>query len=68
MRVPSSCSPKCSAGGTSCFSDDYGSLQRGFLTSLFMLIVGIERVFHLEGMDDPGFALLTGDPRERIRV
>jgi hypothetical protein len=29
-----------------------------------MLIVGIERVFHLEGMDDPGFALLTGDPRE----
>jgi len=33
-----------------------------------MLIVGIERVFHLEGMDDPGFALLTGDPRERIRV
>jgi hypothetical protein len=47
-----------------CFSDDYGSLRRGFLTSLFMLIVGIERVFHLDQMDDPGFALLTGDPRE----
>ena len=46
-----------------CFSDDYGSLERGFLTSIFMLIVGIERVFHLEQIDDPGFALLTGDPR-----
>lgn len=46
-----------------CFSDEYGSLQRGFLTSVCMLIVGVERVFHLEEMDDPGFALLTGDPR-----
>lgn len=45
-----------------CFSDDYGSLKRGFLTSVFMLIVGVERVFHLEEMDDPGFALLTGNP------
>jgi len=45
-----------------CFSDDYGSLKRGFLTSIFMLIVGIERVFHLEEIDDPGFALLTGKP------
>ena len=45
-----------------CFSDDYGSLERGFLTSVFMLIVGIERVFHLEQIDDPGFAILTGDP------
>jgi hypothetical protein len=27
-----------------------------------MLVVGVERVFHLEEMDDPGFALLTGDP------
>ena len=43
-----------------CFSDDYGSLERGFLTSIFMLICGIERVFHLDEMDDPGFALLTG--------
>ncbi len=46
-----------------CFSDDYGSLQRGFLTSIWMLIVGIERVFPLEQIDDPGFALLTGNPR-----
>jgi hypothetical protein len=28
-----------------------------------MLIVDVERVFHLDEMDDPGFALLTGDPR-----
>lgn len=46
-----------------CFSDEYGSLERGFLTSVFMLIADVERVFHLEEMDDPGFALLTGDPR-----
>jgi len=46
-----------------CFSDEYGSLQRGFLTSVFMPLVGVERVFHLEEMDDAGFALLTGDPR-----
>jgi hypothetical protein len=50
-------------GAQQCFSDDYGSLRRGFLTSVFMLIAGVERVFHLETMDDPGFALLTGDPR-----
>ncbi len=34
-----------------------------FLTSVFMLISVVERVFHLDEMDDPGFALLTGDPR-----
>jgi hypothetical protein len=28
-----------------------------------MLVTGVERVFHLEQMNDPGFALLTGDPR-----
>jgi hypothetical protein len=28
-----------------------------------MLVVGLERVFHLDEMDDPGFALLTGNPR-----
>lgn len=27
-----------------------------------MPVVDLERVFHLEQMDDPGFALLTGDP------
>ena len=46
-----------------CFSDDYGSLDRGFLTSVFALVVGLERVFHLDQMQDVGFALLTGDAR-----
>jgi hypothetical protein len=46
-----------------CFTDDYGSLERGFLTSVFALIVGLERVFHLDQMQDLGFALLTGDAR-----
>ena len=46
-----------------CFSDEYGSLRRGFLTSFFMLVVDMERVFHLDEMNDPGFALLTGDPK-----
>jgi len=45
-----------------CFSDNYGSLQRGFLTSVFILIVGLKRVFHLDEMDDLGFALLTDSP------
>jgi hypothetical protein len=43
-----------------CCRDDYGSLQRGLLTSAFALIVGLERVWHLEDMTDLGFALLTG--------
>jgi hypothetical protein len=46
-----------------CFDDEYGSLKRGFLTSVFGLIVGLERVFHLDQMQDVGFAVLTGDPR-----
>jgi hypothetical protein len=43
-----------------CFSDEYDSLQRGFLTSVFMPVVGLERVFHLEHLDDAGFAVLSG--------
>jgi len=46
-----------------CFDDEYGSLERGFLTSVFALVVGLERVFHLDQMQDVGFALLTGHPR-----
>ncbi|MFH1269129.1 MAG: hypothetical protein ABIK89_25660 [Planctomycetota bacterium] len=46
-----------------CFSDEYGSLERGFLTSVFALIVGLERIFHLDQMQDAGFALLTGGAR-----
>jgi hypothetical protein len=43
-----------------CFADAYGSLQQGLLTSIFGLVVGLERIFHLEEMDDVGFAWLCG--------
>src|SRR5260221_56666 len=43
-----------------CFSDDYDSLDRGLLTSVFGLVTGLERIFHLDDMEDRGFALLTG--------
>jgi hypothetical protein len=33
------------------------------LTSVFALVVGLERIFHLDQMQDVGFALLTGDSR-----
>lgn len=43
-----------------CFRDPFGSLTRGLLTSVFALVVGLARMFHLDQMEDPGFALLTG--------
>ena len=43
-----------------CFRDEHGSLGRGLLTSVFALVVGIQRMFHLDQMEDMGFALLTG--------
>jgi hypothetical protein len=46
-----------------CFSDDYGSLTRGLLTSAFAPLVGLERLWHLDDMEDLGFALLTGGRR-----
>jgi hypothetical protein len=46
-----------------CFSDGHGSLERGFLTSVFAPIIGLERIFHLVEMEDVGFALLTGGRR-----
>ena len=46
-----------------CFADEYGSLRQGLLTSVFSLVVGLERVFHLDEMEDPGFARLCGDYR-----
>ena len=42
-----------------CFDDEHGSLTSGLLTSVAMLVVGLERVFHLEEMEDLGFALLS---------
>ena len=46
-----------------CLSDPCGSLQRGLLTSVFALVVGLERLWHLDEMEDLGFALLTGAGR-----
>jgi hypothetical protein len=43
-----------------CFEDAYGSLGRGLLTSVFAPLVGLKRIFHLEQMTDPGFAVLSG--------
>lgn len=50
-----------------CFDDEYGSLAPGLLTSVAMLVVGLERVFHLEEMEDRGFALLSGGMRPPTR-
>ena len=46
-----------------CCRDPVGGLTRGLLTSVFALVVGLERVFHLDQMEDRGFALLTGGRR-----
>jgi hypothetical protein len=46
-----------------CFADELGTLQRGLLTSVFSLLVGLERIYHLDEMEDKGFAVLTGGRR-----
>ncbi len=46
-----------------CFADEYGSLRQGLLTSIFALVIGMERIFHLDEMEDAGFARLCGDRR-----
>jgi len=46
-----------------CFADEYGSLRQGLLTSIFAAVIGLERVFHLDDMADPGFARLCGGRR-----
>jgi hypothetical protein len=46
-----------------CFTDPCRSLTRGLLTSVFALVIGLERIYHLDAMDDLGFALLTGGRR-----
>jgi hypothetical protein len=43
-----------------CFADACGSLRQGLLTSVFSLVIGLERVFHLDEMEDGGFARLSG--------
>jgi hypothetical protein len=51
------------AAARDCFTDPYGTLTRGLLTSAFALVVGLERIWHLDEMEDVGFALLTGGRR-----
>jgi len=46
-----------------CFADEFGQLTRGLLTSAFAPLIGLERIGHLDEMEDPGFALLTGGLR-----
>jgi hypothetical protein len=46
-----------------CFTDPFGLLTRGLLTSVFAPVVGLERIFHLDEMEDSGFAVLTGGRR-----
>jgi hypothetical protein len=46
-----------------CFTDPCGTLPRGLLTSIFAPLIGLERLWHLEEMEDLGFALLTGGRR-----
>jgi hypothetical protein len=46
-----------------CFADDHGYLRQGLLTSIFALVVGLERIFHLDEMEDAGFARLCGGRR-----
>jgi hypothetical protein len=41
--------------------DEAGVLASSFLTSVFSLVVGVERLFPLDEMEDVGFALLCGD-------
>ncbi len=40
---------------------------RVVLSLLFKAILGIERIFHFETLDDPGFALLTGGKKVMSR-
>jgi hypothetical protein len=53
-----------------CFRDDYGCLRQGLLTSVFALVIGLERIFHLDEMADAGFARLCGGRRcpSRYRI
>ncbi len=46
-----------------CIDDPFNTLTRGLLTSIFAPIVGLPRIWHLEEMEDLGFALLSGGLR-----
>jgi hypothetical protein len=46
-----------------CIDDPCNTLTRGLLTSIFAPVVDLQRIWHLEEMEDLGFALLTGGLR-----
>ena len=46
------------ATAQACFADDSRLACTGLLTSIFGLVVGLKRLFHLDEMEDVGFALL----------
>jgi hypothetical protein len=56
------------ATARACFRGDRGSLARGLPTGVFAPVVGPERIHHLDEMEDPGFALLTGGRRRPSRA
>jgi hypothetical protein len=37
-----------------------GNARRLVLSLFFRAVLGVERIFHFETLDDPGFAILTG--------
>jgi hypothetical protein len=51
------------ATAQACFRDPFDGLRRGLLTSVFALVIGLERIWHLDEMEDVGFALLSGGRR-----
>lgn len=46
-----------------CFADEDGTLRQGLLTSIFASVIGMKRIFHLDDMEDLGFARLCGGRR-----
>lgn len=51
------------AAARDCFADEHGTLTRGLLTSALAPLVGLQRIYHLDEMEDQGFALLSGGRR-----
>jgi hypothetical protein len=51
------------AAARQCFTDAAGLLTRGLLCSALAPIIGLERIWHLDEMEDQGFALWTGGRR-----
>jgi hypothetical protein len=50
-----------------CIDDPFNTLTRGLLTSIFAPSVGLDRIWHLDQMEDLGFALLSGGLRSPNR-